>query len=78
MLGGMLIPLDFYPGWLQVIARALPFSSTTYGPARLFVTPSVELFINVMLLQILWITVLALVLSLAYRRGVAHLTVNGG
>jgi ABC-2 type transport system permease protein len=78
MLGGMLIPLDFYPGWLQAIARVLPFSSTTYGPARLFVTPSVEFFVNVMLLQILWITILAFLLAFAYRRGVAYLTVNGG
>ena len=78
MFGGMLIPLDFYPQWLQVIARALPFSSITYGPARLFVTPTLELFLNVMLLQILWIVVLALLLRFAYRRGVAYLTVNGG
>jgi ABC-2 type transport system permease protein len=78
MLGGMLIPLDFYPLWLQVIAKALPFSSLTYGPARLFVTPTAELFINVLALQLLWIVVLVLLLTFAYRRGVAYLTVNGG
>jgi len=78
LFGGMLIPLDFYPQWLQVIARALPFSSITYGPARLFVTPTVELFINVMVLQIVWIVILASLLTFAYRRGVAYLTVNGG
>jgi ABC-2 type transport system permease protein len=78
LFGGMLIPLDFYPPWLQIIARALPFSSVTYGPARLFVTPSLELFVNVMMLQILWIVILALLLTFAYRRGVAYLTVNGG
>lgn len=78
ILGGMLIPLDFYPAWLQTIARALPFSSITYGPARLFVTPTVELFVSVMTLQLVWTVVLALLLTLAYRRGVAHLVVNGG
>ena len=78
MFGGMLIPLDFYPQWLQVIAKALPFSSITYGPARLFVTPTTELFINVMTLQIIWIVILALLLTFAYRRGVTYLTVNGG
>lgn len=78
MFGGMLIPLDFYPGWLQTIAKALPFASTTYGPARLFVTPTAELFISVMSLQILWIVILTLLLTFAYRRGVAYLTVNGG
>jgi ABC-2 type transport system permease protein len=78
VFGGMLVPLDFYPGWLQAIARALPFSSITYGPARLFVTPTMELFISVMTMQIVWIVILTLVLTFAYRRGVAYLTVNGG
>jgi ABC-2 type transport system permease protein len=78
VFGGMLIPLDFYPGWLQTIARALPFSSITYGPARLFVTPTTDLFISVMTLQIVWIVILTLLLTFAYRRGVAYLTVNGG
>ncbi len=78
ILGGLLIPLDFYPHWLQVIARALPFSSMIYGPARLFVAPSLSTFINVMALQIAWIVVLGLLLSVSYRRGIRELTVNGG
>ena len=78
ILGGMLIPLDFYPKWLQAIAKAMPFSSMIYGPARLFVTPSAEMFIRVMSLQIVWIVVLGLLLTLTYRRGISQLTVNGG
>jgi ABC-2 type transport system permease protein len=78
LLGGLLIPLDFYPKWLQVIAEALPFAGVTYGPARLFVTPTVTLFVNVMTLQVVWIVILGLLLTLAYRRGVTYLTVNGG
>jgi ABC-2 type transport system permease protein len=78
VFGGMLIPLDFYPDWLQVIAKSLPFASAIYGPSRLFVTPSVELFINVMSLQVMWILVLSFLLVIVYRRGVMQLTVNGG
>lgn len=78
VFGGMLVPLDFYPGWLQAIAKALPFSSITYGPARLFVTPTMELFVSVMAVQVVWIVILTLVLTFTYRRGVAYLTVNGG
>jgi ABC-2 type transport system permease protein len=78
IFGGLLIPLDFYPQWLQTIAKALPFASTVYGPARLFVTPTLEHFINVMLLQITWILILTLILILVYRRGLTQLTVNGG
>ena len=78
ILGGFLIPLDFYPQWLQVIAKALPFAAMIYGPSRLFISPTVELLANVLLLQFLWIVVLGMILVLAYRRGLAYLTVNGG
>jgi ABC-2 type transport system permease protein len=78
IFGGLLIPLDFYPQWLQTFAKFLPFSSVIYGPARLFVTPSVELFINVMALQLVWIFALSFVLVVVYRRGLTQLTVNGG
>jgi ABC-2 type transport system permease protein len=78
ILGGFLIPLDFYPGWLQSIARALPFAYMVYGPSKLFVAPSMELLVNILSLQLLWIVVLGSILVLSYRRGVAYLTVNGG
>jgi len=78
IFGGLLIPLDFYPAWLQTICHFLPFSSMTYGPARLFVTPSLETFAAVIGMQFFWILALGLLLNLAYRRGLTQLTVNGG
>jgi ABC-2 type transport system permease protein len=78
ILGGLLIPLDFYPGWLQVIAKALPFSSITYGPAHLFVAPTIDSFAATLGLQLVWIAVLGTVTALIYRRSVNVLTVNGG
>jgi ABC-2 type transport system permease protein len=78
IFGGLLVPLDFYPQWLQVISKAMPFASTVYGPSRLFVTPTLELFVKVMLLQMLWIIILGFCLTIMYRRGLTQLTVNGG
>ncbi|MEW6285955.1 MAG: ABC-2 family transporter protein [Chloroflexota bacterium] len=78
ILGGFLIPLDFYPNWLQAIAKSLPFAYMIYGPSKLFVAPSVELLVNVLSMQAVWILVLGAILTLSYRRGVAYLTVNGG
>jgi ABC-2 type transport system permease protein len=78
IFGGLLIPLDFYPQWLQNIAFALPFPAMTYGPSRLFVSPNVNLFASVLSQQAIWILVLGVLLILAYRRGLAFLTVNGG
>jgi ABC-2 type transport system permease protein len=78
IFGGLLIPLDFYPQWLQNIAFALPFPAMTYGPARLFVSPDAGLFASVLDQQAIWILVLSVLLVFAYRRGLAFLTVNGG
>ena len=78
IFGGLLIPLDFYPQWLQNIAFVLPFPAMLYGPSRLFVSPDVNLFVSVLGQQAIWIMVLGILLTVAYRRGLAYLTVNGG
>ncbi len=78
ILGGLLIPVDFLPDWLERIARLLPFSLTTYAPARLFVTFEWELFRQILPLQVLWLAVLALLLFAQYRWAAQRLAVNGG
>jgi ABC-2 type transport system permease protein len=78
ILGGLLIPIDFYPSWLQSIAKATPFAYTVYGPARLFVEPSLLRFGEVFLGQILWLAALGALLALLFRRGLTHLAINGG
>lgn len=78
VLGGLLIPLDFYPAWLQAISRALPFSAMSYSPARLFVSPTPVNLLNTLEIQAAWVVGLGLLMALAYRRGVSALTVNGG
>lgn len=78
ILGGLLIPLDFYPAWLQTIAKATPFAYTIYGPARLFVEPTLLRFGTVLLGQLAWLAVLIGLLTLFYRQGVARLAINGG
>jgi ABC-2 type transport system permease protein len=78
ILGGMLVPLDFYPTWLQNIARSLPFAYMTYGPSRLFVEPSAQVFIQVFSGQLLWLAVLGCILAFAFARGMKSLAINGG
>ena len=78
VLGGLLIPLDFYPTWLQSIAKSLPFAAMTYGPARLFVDPTPQAFFSTLSMQVIWITVFAALLALFYRKSITVLTVNGG
>ena len=78
ILGGMLIPLDFYPAWLQTLAKSLPFAYMMYGPARLFVRPDMQLFFQILAGQVLWLAVLGGLLSLAFSRGMRRLAINGG
>jgi len=78
VLGGMLIPIDFYPVWLQNIARSLPFAYMTYGPARLFVKPDMEIFLSIMNGQIIWLVILGAIVAVAYAQGTKQLAINGG
>jgi len=78
LLGGILIPLDFFPTWLRTIAQALPFAYMIYGPARLFVDPEIPRFLSLLFGQLLWLSIFGLVVILVYKRGVSRLSINGG
>lgn len=78
ILGGLLIPLDFLPDWLQRIASWLPFSYVTYAPARLLVSFDMALFGRLLLGQLFWIGVMSLLLWRQYRWATDRLTINGG
>jgi len=75
VLGGMLIPLELLPGWLETTAIVLPFRAMAYAPARL-ASGHVE---PVLLLeQVAWLAVLALVAVSVFRAGERRLQVVGG
>lgn len=78
ILGGMLIPIDFLPEWLQGIARLLPFSLVAYAPAKLFVAFTWAQFGQIMVLMAFWLAVIGAVLWLQFRWATRRLTVNGG
>jgi len=78
ILGGMLIPLDFYPVWLQTLSKFLPFAYMMYGPAKLFVRPDIQLFIQVIIGQLFWLALLGGLLALTFSRGMRRLAINGG
>ena len=78
LLGGVLIPLDFFPAWLQTISLNLPFAWIIYGPARLFVDPSLARLGQVFLQQCIWLAIIGGTVWVIYRRAVARLVINGG
>lgn len=77
-LGGMLLPLDLFPKWLENIAKWLPFSYITYAPAKLFVDFSFTSVVNVYVGQVVYLILSILICFVVYRKGVKALNVNGG
>lgn len=78
VLGGLLIPVDFLPDWLQSIARILPFNLAVYAPAKLFVAWDAGQFGYSLIMQALWIAVFMSLLAVVYRYGARRVSINGG
>lgn len=77
-VGGLFIPLDLYPRYLQVIAKALSFQAVAYGPARLFIGGASQELLPLIGTALLWVVALSLLVTWEYRKGVQQVNVNGG
>jgi ABC-2 type transport system permease protein len=75
IVGGMLIPLEALPGWLQGIAGVLPFKAMAYAPARL---AAGHLEPGLLVLQVAWLALLWALASAVFRAGERRLQVVGG
>jgi ABC-2 type transport system permease protein len=78
ILGGLLLPVDFLPDWLQRIANLLPFRLVAYAPGRLFVQFDTILFWGFLKGQLLWISLCGAILILMFRWGTRRVSINGG
>ena len=75
IVGGMLLPLQVLPDWLQVAAYALPFVAMTYVPARLV---SGHFEPALLLLQVGWLVVGSFAARAVFASGEQRLQVVGG
>ena len=75
VLGGMLIPLEFLPGWLHSIAAWLPFAAMAYVPARL---ASGHFEPQLLVFQAGWLLGLSALASIVFGAGERRLQVVGG
>lgn len=75
VLGGMLIPLEAMPNWLEAVAHVLPFQAMAYAPARL-ASGHVEPLLLVH--QVFWLAVLAAAARATFAAGERRLQVVGG
>jgi ABC-2 type transport system permease protein len=75
---GLFLPVEFLPTWLQQVAKNLPFSYIYWAPAKIFVSYSPELFMEIIPRQAMWTVLIIALLLLCYRSSVRRLQVNGG
>jgi ABC-2 type transport system permease protein len=77
-VGGMLMPLEMFPGWLQSICGWLPFQAVLYIPASTVTNFDASRLAGMLAMQWGWAAVLAVFVFWMYGRGVRKLNVNGG
>ncbi len=78
VLGGVLAPLEIFPEPLRSIARALPFSTILYGPARTLVHFELQQFAWLLWQQVIMLAVGSLILLALYRVAIRRVNINGG
>lgn len=75
---GILFPIEMFPLWAQPIIKVLPIYVVNYGPAKLVIDFSGEMFFKVLLAQSIYLIVSLLLLMGLYQKGVKKINVNGG
>ena len=78
LLGGMLLPLEAYPDWLEAICRKLPFAYLVYHPSRFFVAPEAAGWWKAVGMVSLIAAVGLVPLLLVYRIGLRRVSAQGG
>ncbi|MBU8914074.1 MAG: ABC-2 family transporter protein [Spirochaetales bacterium] len=78
VIGGMFIPIDLYPEWLQRIARYTPFAFAAYWPATVFVNFSPERVVTTLIGQVAYVALFGLIAAVLFRAAVRKLHVQGG
>lgn len=78
VLGGLLVPLEFYPEWLREIALASPFAAMLHGPGRLALGADASTAWPILAKLFVWGCVAVALLFVVYRRARLRVTVGGG
>ncbi|WP_270169131.1 ABC transporter permease [Paenibacillus sp. SYP-B4298] len=79
LFSGVIVPVTFFPGWLEAVMKWLPFQAITYLPSSVF-TGRTEgsQALQVLGLQALWFVALLLPIWWIWRRARNRLFVQGG
>jgi ABC-2 type transport system permease protein len=77
-VGGLFLPLEMLPDWLQELAGWLPFRFVTNVPARAFVNPDPAFLGQAVAGQVVYVAMVAALVALVWRRAQRHMVIHGG
>lgn len=79
LLSGAYVPLWFFPDWLRIVAKFLPFQAAYFLPVEIFLgIRNLDGCLTALFLQICWILILWLAQEFLWRKSVRKLTILGG
>jgi ABC-2 type transport system permease protein len=78
ILGGLMMPLELYPHWLQTLARCTPYPSLLAGPAGFVLQAPAESAWTLATNLAFWSVSLAFVIELLFWRAARSLQLSGG
>jgi ABC-2 type transport system permease protein len=78
VLGGLWVPLQFYPDWLRTLALALPFSAMLYTPAQVVFGADAEDWALSLGRLCVWCAAAGLLLRFVHARALRALDLHGG
>jgi ABC-2 type transport system permease protein len=79
VLSGFVLPLPFFPDWLEAIARVLPFAAMVQIPIDVFLEQATGAEVaGLLLLQALWAVILLGLARIVLGAAIRQLVVQGG
>jgi ABC-2 type transport system permease protein len=79
LFSGVIVPVSFFPGWLAIAMKWLPFQAITYLPSSVFTgRVAGDEALRVLGVQIIWFLVLIVPISWVWRQARYRLFVQGG
>ena len=78
ILGGLFLPIDFFPPGLAAVARWLPFAFSAYWPAITMVNFGWRTFFTGLAGAVVWLAVLACIVALLFTAGRRRVHAQGG
>lgn len=79
LLSGSIIPMWFFPDWFRHILECLPFVYIYQLPLDIYIGKSTDLEVaKMMLIQLIWLVVLATVFFIVQRNAAKKVMIQGG